>query len=150
MTDRYFIHWIGLPTWDSMHQMDMMRFYQFVKALRTYSRKSWQNMLYKNIILAARDYHSNVNENHLIDMAEFFTGQANIVLDFDSTTFPDPLVEMKNPRLVLAYLRQFHQAADLNGNTRPLYTPEQLENIMIENFGANWRNKRTTSRNKKS
>ena len=142
MVDRYFNHWISLPTWDSMHPMDMARFYQFVKALRTYSRNSWRDKFHQNVLAAAKEKHQGIDESYTRDMIEFFFNRAEAVLAFESVLFPDPVVEMRNPSVVLAYLRQFHQVVDEKGNTRPLYTPEQLEDMLEENFGKDWKNKR--------
>jgi len=148
MIDRYFNQWINLPTWDSMHPLDMTRFYQFVKALRTYSRNSWRIKFRQNVLMAVKEKYESLDENHIKEMVEFFFNRAEVVLAYESVLFPDPIVEMKNPYVVLSFLRQFRQVVDAKGNTRPLYTSEQLEKILAENFGKDWRNKENDKRKK--
>lgn len=134
--DKYFIAWISVDTWDSHHAYDMKRFYKFLKALLQYSRKPWLGLLHENIIQAVKKEHPYFDEGTANESAGFFSSLAVRIYDFNSTVFPDPLVEMKNPYSVLTQLRR--QKIYSNGNSKPLYSENQINSILEENFGENW------------
>jgi hypothetical protein len=147
LTDRYFNHWISLPTWDSRHPLDMQRFYQFVKALRKYSRKPWQTKFHENIQIAAKANHPTLNDKYVTEMADLFLAHAEIIFAYDAVRF-DPCIEMRNPHDVRISLRRM-QSTDGKGGKQPLYTPEQIEQILVDNFGINWKDRKIKNKQRK-
>jgi hypothetical protein len=141
IVDRYFTQWIRMFTWDTMHPADMGRFYQFLKALNRYSRKGWDRSFRENIIKAAKDHHPDVGEDHLREMADFFTGKAAKCFAYESALFPDPLVERTNPYHISLHLRAL-QRIDDKGIAHPMYKSEQIEEIVTKEFGKNWRSQK--------
>jgi len=140
LIDRYLNHWIGLPTWDSMHPTDMKRFYQFLKALKKYGRGRAQLHVRDGIFRAIKKQYPDVSDSHLNEMANFFSTRAEIVLAYEEATL-DPCVEMRDPYQVALSLRASHYI-DENGNKQPIYSSTQIEKILAENFGPNWRDRR--------
>lgn len=138
IVDRYFRQWINLPTWDSMHPFDMTRFYQFLKAFQKYSRNRSLTRIRRNIIRAAHNNHPELDNEYIEEVANFFTTQAGRIFAFQAAQFPDPLVEMRNPYQVSLYLRTLRKIDD-SGESISLYTHEEIEGILAENFGTNWR-----------
>ncbi len=136
--DIYFLNWIRQDTWDSFHWLDMERFYKFVKAIKKYARSKYGPKIYKNIIKAAKKEHPNLNEAHVEEKARYFSSIVHQILDYESTSFPDPIVEMRNPYEVWRHLHKI-QVTDKKGNLRPLYTEEEIEAILSKNFGSDWR-----------
>jgi hypothetical protein len=132
--DRYFDQWIRVFTWDTMHPYDMERFYQFLKALKKYSRKYWAKGFHENIVKAAKDYHPNLDEKHITEMANFFIKKAETCFAYEEAPFPDPLVEKTDPYAVRSRLSRI-QVLDDKGNTRPLYTSDEIEDILAKDFG---------------
>jgi hypothetical protein len=137
LVDRYFINWLSLPTWDSMHPLDMQRFYQFLKAMRLYSRSPWQIKFRENIIKAAKKLHPNLQQEYIVEIADVFMHHAEIAFAYDAAGI-DPIVEMRSPHAVALSLRIL-EYIDEKGNNHPIYTQEQIEKILIENFGEDWR-----------
>ena len=138
IVDRYFLQWIALPTWDSMHSMDMERFYQFMKAMKRYSRKHWTTRFHQSIVKAAAELHPRSSEKYIHKMADFFLQTAGTIFEYESASFPDPLVEMRNPYEVDLYLRTL-RIYDSEGNAQYMYTGEEIERILEDNFGSDWR-----------
>jgi len=137
--DRFFNNWIRPATWDSMHPADMERFYMFLRILKTYSRKRhWSVGFYDNILKAAKECHPELDGSHVKKMAHFFMEQAETVFAYESARC-DPMVAMRNPYAVSMYLRRLEVLND-KGNTRPVYSFEEIEEILAENFGKDWRN----------
>lgn len=136
--DRYFLSWICPDTWDTFHPNDMERFYKFVKAIKRYARSNYGPKIYQNIIKAVRKEHPNLNEEHIEEMARKFSSIVHKILDYESTPFPDPIVEMRNPHFVSLRLRSI-QIADKKGNFHSFYTEKQIEEILAKNFGSDWR-----------
>jgi hypothetical protein len=136
--DRYFLSWICPDTWATYHPSDMERFYKFVKAIKRYARSNYGPKIYKNIIKAARKEHPSFDEGHIMEMAENFSSIVHKILDYESTPFPDPIVEMRNPYKVSLRLRSI-QKSDKKGNLHPFYTENQIEKILEKNFGPGWR-----------
>ena len=128
-----------------MHSSDMERFYQFLKALKRYSRKHWAKGFYDNIIKAAKDYHPNLDEEHVTEMADSFLKEAETCFAYDEAPFPDPLVERTNPYLVSLSLRRI-QVLDDKGNANPLYTFDEVEDILAKEFGKDWRSQEQRKR----
>jgi len=139
IVDRYLNHWIALPTWGSKHPLDMQRFYQFLRALKRYSRKDWTLDFRERIFRAAKDNHPEFDESYLVETIDYFVRQEEIICDYHSAPFPAPLVEMSNPYLVASYLSLL-LVVDDEGNERSMYTSEEIEEILAKNFGKDWRN----------
>jgi hypothetical protein len=138
IVDRYFMRWISPDTWHTHHPLDMKRFYGFVKALRRYSRKRGSPRLRANIIMAAKIKHPELDEECLEERADYFSSLAHKILDYESTPFPDPLVEKTNPHAVAISLGMI-QKVDEHGRPHPAYTQEQIDNRLAEMFGDDWR-----------
>ncbi|MBI4307929.1 MAG: hypothetical protein HY684_03905 [Chloroflexi bacterium] len=147
LIDRYFNGWIGLFTWDSKHPYDMARFYKFLKALGRYSRKrGWLGRLHRKIVIAAADYHSSLAKEHIRQMADFFVREAETIFFYESTPFPDALVESKDPYAMWASL-QTARVLNKQGKARPLYTQAKIEEVLAKRFGEGWRDQRNANRN---
>ena len=136
--DRYFLQWIAPDTWVTYHPMDMERFYQFVKAIKRYSRTNYGPKLLKNIIKAAKKEHPEFSDDLINEMAEYFSGRVHQILDYESAPFPDPFVEMRDPYAVSLYLRRL-RVSDRKGGFRPLHSQAEIDKILEKNFGTNWR-----------
>ena len=147
VVDRYFLQWIVLPTWDSMHPMDMQRFYQFLKALKRYSRKDWSAYFIQNIVNAAKHFHPNRDADCIRKAAVRFLEIAEDIFAYESAPFPDPLVEMRNPYQVALYLRSL-RVYDEHGREQDMYSQEEIEKILEENFGPDWREQKSSHRQK--
>ena len=138
--DRYFNCWIRAESWESMHPHDMESFYMFLKALKRYRRKPWWDNFRDNIVKAVKEYHSYSDEEWLNERIDIFLSTAATIFSYESAPFPNPLVEMGNPYAVsLALHRQ--QNIDEKGRSHPFYTDKQVEEILIKNFGEDWRNR---------
>ena len=150
MIDRYFLSWIRPDTWDTYHPFDTERFYKFVKAIRRYARVNYGPKIRQNIIEAARKEHPRLDEDYIKEMAESFSSIVHKILDYESTRFPDPMVEMRNPYAVRIHLRGVEKA-DRKGILRPFYSEKQIEDILVKNFGPDWdvRSRRTIFKNPK-
>jgi hypothetical protein len=117
----------------------MGRFYQFVKALRRYSRKQgWRPRLREKIHSAVISEHPDFDPSAANEMADFFSALANNILDCASTPFPDPLVEMRNPHQVEQWLSSTQRVAE-GGILRPVYTDHQIDEILRKTFGKDWK-----------
>jgi hypothetical protein len=58
------------------------------------------------------------------------------LVDFHHTTFPDVVLEMRHPyKVYLALKRRGNQ------DGAPLYTDKQIDELLAENFGADWEKK---------
>jgi hypothetical protein len=102
--DCYFLQWIAPDTWVTYHPLDLERFYQFVKAIKRYSRSNHGPKIQENIIQAAKKKHPEFINDLINEMAEDFSGRVHQILDYESAPFPDPFVEMRNPHAVSLYL----------------------------------------------
>jgi len=118
----------------------MERFYRFVKAIKRYARSNYGPKIYENIIKAVRKEHLNLNDDHIEEMAAYFSSIVHKILDYESTPFPDPIVEMRNPYAVSLRLRSI-QIADKKGNFHPFFSEKQIEEIIAKNFGSDWRDR---------
>jgi len=136
--DRYFLRWIAPDTWLTYHPLDMERFYQFVKAIKRYSRSNYGPKIRKNIIKAAKKEHPDFADDLIKEMADDFSERVHQFLEYESVPFPDPYIEMRDPHSVSLYLHSIH-VADKKGNFRPLHSEGEIERILERNFGANWR-----------
>ena len=99
VVDRYFEQWIRSSTWDSLHPADMQRFYQFLKVLIRYWRRGSPPPICESILRTVKDYHPEVDEDRVGEMADFFTSKAETILEYDSVRPPNTILdEMLNPR----------------------------------------------------
>lgn len=138
IVDRYFLRWITPSTWFTYHPLDMERFYQFIKAIKRYSRCSYGPKIRKNIIKAAKKEHPNFTDDLIEEMADDFSARVHQILEYESVPFPHPYVEMRNPYSVSLYLHSI-QIPDKKGDLRPLYGEAEIEKILERNFGCDWR-----------
>jgi hypothetical protein len=142
VVDRYFNHWIRQDTWHTGHPLDLERFCQFLKAIRKYSRRRhWTAGFHDNIVEAAKLYHPEMDEISIFEMADHFTDKAETVFAYEAAMFPHPLVEMTNADQVWSYLYSL-QVADAEGNPHGMYSLEEIEKLVAESFGKDWREKR--------
>ncbi|MCQ3932537.1 MAG: hypothetical protein DPW16_18970 [Chloroflexi bacterium] len=138
MVDKYLSHWICQPTWDSMHPKDMERFYIFLKALQRYSKRDWFSELNATLLRAAKDFHPSVEEDLLAKTIGIFLEKAEVVLNYAKAEFPNPVVEMRNPFEVRGLLTT-RKYLDRDGNEQTMLSDDEIEEILIKNFGKNWR-----------
>ena len=60
--------------------------------------------------------------------------------DYESTSSPDPIIEMRDPyevELTLQSYRIYKQGSQ----EQPLHTESQIEEILEKNFGTRWRDR---------
>lgn len=138
LVDKYLRHWIEEPTWDSMHPKDMERFYMFLKALQRYSKRNWFSELKGTLIGVTKDYYPLLEEDQLAKTIDLFLEKARVALNYTKAPFPNHVVEMRNPFEVRSSLTT-SKYLDAEGNEQTLYSIEQVEEILIKNFGENWR-----------
>ena len=124
--DRYLKAWIFRRTWDTRHPDDMKRFYQFLKSLRRL-RHDWSIDFRRKLLKAVKDYHPNLREEYAENKVAVFTEKAQSVYDYVKVGFPVPSVEMKNP---------YRVANEFHAHKMP---DAEIEQILAENFGKNWR-----------
>ena len=140
LIEKYYKRWINSPTLIG-HINDRERFYQFVKACVRYS-KHWnaKQDIHTSWLrhFLEEDLRERYNEQYLDEIIHKIVSIFEHILEFSETSFPDHYVEMKNPILVHLTLRSWIHV-DVDGTRKQYYTDEEIERIMAENFGPNWR-----------
>jgi hypothetical protein len=123
------------------HYLDRERFFRFVKACIRYS-KHWnakQDMHGSWLrYFLERDLSARYNEQHQDKIIHEIIVLFENILEFNKTTFPDHLIEMKDPIQVKWELQRYRRA-DKNGKQEPYYSDEEIEKILKDNFGPSWR-----------
>jgi len=88
---------------------------------------------------AAVEFHPDRDEKAVREAAIRFLEIADIVFSYEEASpFPDPLVEMRDPYQVSLYLSLL-RVYDEQGGERYMYTLDEIEKILEENFGPGWR-----------
>ncbi|TAK57162.1 MAG: hypothetical protein EPO24_10205 [Bacteroidetes bacterium] len=129
--EKYYQKWINTPK-ILYHPQDIQQFYKFVKACLKYKRKHldghWlRKKLEKDLVKLFGD--NDYTRQLIQDAVNLFQH----LIDFQNTSFPDVMLEMREPYKVSMYMRGLR---DQNG--KPCYTYEQVESALIENFGTDW------------
>ena len=134
LIERYYLRWVNGP--DLLgHPLDCNRFCQFVKSCLRYSRRkrdlsgSWLGYFLD------RDFRQRIVDDQA---REEVISEAAILfehlIDFSKVSFPDHVLEMRNPYLVKLSLEGW-----VYPDGRPVYPQEKIERILAENFGESWR-----------
>lgn len=138
---KYYRVWINGPALME-HNLDRDRFYRFVKACTRYSRH-WNAKQKIDVewlrYFLERDLPKRYKNKQYRDeiIKEILTLFGDI-LDFNRTLFPDHLLEMRDPYSVMGQLRtQIY--IDKEGNKKPVYSDDEIEKILRDNFGPSWR-----------
>jgi len=134
LIEKYYLRWVKGPDLFS-HPNDCNRFYQFVKACLRYSRRKsdlcgpWlQYFLDRD--LRERIVNLQAREEVILEATILFEH----LIDFSKVSFPDHVLEMRNPYKVKAQLEGLFYSDD-----RPVYPQEKIERILAEKFGESWR-----------
>jgi len=128
---RYFDAWIMPKTWHTRHDCDMERFYQFVKAVKRYNRRAPSDALVGSLI-QQRGAETVDNRFYLDKRARQFAALYARLLDYEKTSFPDPLTEKNN-------ILRFHNALIARyGHDRK----EEIAAIMTAEWGKDWMDQR--------
>jgi hypothetical protein len=141
LIEKYYRVWINGPTLME-HSLDRDRFYRFVKACIRYSKHwnakqdihgSWLRYFLERD-LPKRYTNKQFREKIIREIVILFED----ILDFNKTLFPDHILEMRDPYSVMGQLRmQAH--IDKDSNRRPIYSDNEIEKILADNFGPSWR-----------
>lgn len=114
------------------HPLDRDRFFRFVKACITYSRQELHGEWLRYFLergLQERYPDERSREQVVIEAVILFEH----ILNFNKVSFPSPVLEMRNPYLVSRAL------GSKSTGGRRLYSEEDIERILRENFGESWR-----------
>ncbi len=123
---RYYDHWLATPTLLE-NPRDTDKFYQFVKACVRLARIPRSGAWLRPSLV--RDLQGRYAEEHL----EWLISEAvcifDHIADYERVTFPDPMVEMKNPVSVTIAMRSIRRA-----DGTPFYTEQEISNFISEHF----------------
>ena len=132
---RYYLAWVNGPTLLE-HPLDRDRFFRFVKACIRYSRQEVHEAWLRYFLekdLQKRYTNEQYREQLIIEVIILFQA----ILDFNKVSFPNPILEMRNPYSVMMALESYYYT-DKNGNKRPAYSRDEIEKILTDNFGSSW------------
>src|SRR5262245_18718430 len=107
---RYFDIWIRQETWDSGHWSDRERFYQFVKAVKRYSRRSVSRYQIQTLIIVRCKHR---RDRAVLEIkAEKYGEIYQTLLEYERTSgFPDALIDRKN---ILAFYNRLRRSGRQN------------------------------------
>ena len=135
LIEKYYKGWIKWPTLLQAHP-DRERFYRFVKACIRYSRRNidtgWLRYFLERDL--AKRYSEQYRDEIIAEILILFER----ILDFNKTSFPDHILEMKNPYAIYGVLRRYGYV-DKDGKEKPYYSDAKIEKILRDNFGPSWR-----------
>jgi len=81
--DKFFIGWIKIDTWYTIHFDDMERFYKFVHSVVQFSKENYTDEdIKENIKRAVKDYHSGFDNDYLNKTIRNFVSIAGHCIDF--------------------------------------------------------------------
>ena len=131
---KYYESWLNGPALFD-HPNDEERFYRFTKACLRYGRKhlngQWlRYFLRKDLLEKYDDEYAEYQIQNAISLFDH-------LMDFSRVSFPDHVLEMRNPYLSAEGLRSI-----LRRDRKPRYSEEEIHNILNNNFGAGWENKK--------
>lgn len=135
LIEKYYLVWINGPTLLE-HPLDRDRFFRFVKACIRYSRQELHEGWLRYFLerdLQKRYTNAQYREELITEAVILFQH----ILDFNKVTFPDPVLEMRNPYAVKLQLQRYYYT-DKDGKRRPTYSEDEIEKILKDNFGASW------------
>jgi len=133
LIEKYYRRWINSPTLFGPHDIEW--FYRFVKASIRYGRcrrdGQWlRYFLEKDLPLKYPD--TEYVEKQIKEAVTLF----DHFIDYRSTSFPNDLLEMRDPYAVKLELLRIR-----NADESPKYSREQVESILAQNFGTDWETK---------
>jgi len=132
LIEKYYLAWVNGPALLE-HPLDKDRFFRFVKACISYSRQTLHEGWLRYFLerdLQKRYANEEYRERIIIEAVILFKA----ILDFNKVSL-DPILEMRNPYAVKTALERYNYT-DKNGNKRPLYSRDEIEKILRDNFGA--------------
>ncbi len=135
LIEKYYLVWVNGPTLLE-HPLDKDRFFRFVKACIKYSRRALREGWLRYFLerdLQRRYANDKYREQLIVETVILFQN----ILDFNKVSFPDHILEMRNPCTVKMALECYYYT-DKNGNKRPLHSRDEIEKILRDNFGAFW------------
>lgn len=128
---KYYLAWVNGPTLLE-HPLDKDRFFRFVKACIRYSRQQrhggWLRYFLEND-LQKRYTNGQYSHEYVSEIIILFER----LLDFNKVSFPEPVLEMRNPYEVKLRLQSYYFS-----NGRAVYTTDEIERILRDNFGSSW------------
>lgn len=130
---KYYQSWLNGPTLFD-HPNDEERFYRFTKACLKYGRKHYDGQWLRYFLRQAplEKYGDDYREYLIKEAVSLF----DRLMDFGRVSFPNHSVEMRNPHLVANQLRTI-----LKRDRSPVYSEEEITNILDNNFGTGWNKK---------
>ena len=124
LIEKYYKGWINGPTLLE-DRLDRDRLYRFVKACIRYSRRhidtGWLRHFLKRDL--AKRYSEQYRDEIIMEILILFEH----IINFNKTSFPDHIFEMRNPYAVYGDLRG-HGCSE-----------NETEKILRDNFGSSWR-----------
>ncbi len=91
---RYYDHWLATPTLLG-NPRDIDKFYQFVKACVRHARIQRSGAWLRPFLV--RDLKGQYAQEHLEGLISRAVSIFDHIVEYERVTFPDPMVEMKNP-----------------------------------------------------
>ena len=135
LIEKYYLVWINGPTLLE-HPLCRDRFLRFVKACIRYSRQELHEGWLRYFLerdLPKRYTNAQYREELITELVILFQH----ILDFNKVSFPDPVLEMRNPYSVKMVLGRYYYT-DKDGNRRRVYSENKIEKILTDNFGLSW------------
>lgn len=123
---RYYEHWLATPSLLE-NPRDTDRFYQFVKACIKRARVSRSGAWLRPFL--ARDLRGRFAEKHLAGLISKAVSIFDHIVEYERVTFPDPMVEMKNPVLVKIAMRSIKRE-----DGTPFYTDQEITSLIRKRF----------------
>lgn len=123
----YFLSWLLKPTWSSLHGFDKDRFYAFMKAYFRYAKRKDKNRLVHTIRQAVADFYPTMKNPQAL---ELYIQKVELIFEYESIKFPEPLVENRNYYSVRSSLQS---GMYYDGEWKQL-TNEEIETTIKEEF----------------
>lgn len=120
--------WNGTTLFD--HPNDVERFYRFTKACLRYGRKPVNGQWLRFFLERDLFNRDDIEEKTIQYAVSLFDN----LIDFSKTSFPNHLLEMRNPYLVADELRSIYRR---HGDLR--YPEKEINDIIKKKLGSNWK-----------
>ncbi len=131
---KYYESWLNGPTlFDNPN--DVERFYRFTKACIRYGRKHRNGHWLRHFL--KKDLWEKYDDEYREALIQNAVSLFDNLMDFCRVTFPDHVLEMRDPYLVTDKLRSIQK---IDGT--PRYSEEEIDNILNDYFGVGWEEKR--------